>query len=77
MAIPKTEGRDDFNALIDDLVPKLKEFWRDYSAAAAALTPGIDRAKLQRAVNKRMVYWPALPALRKVLEARTKAAPSV
>lgn len=74
MAIPKTEGRDDFNDLIDDIVPKLKEFGRDYSAAAAALTPGIDRAKLQKAVNKRMVYWPALPALRKVLEARTKAA---
>ena len=31
MAIPKTEGRDDFNALIDELKPKLKAFGRDYS----------------------------------------------
>jgi len=74
MAIPKTEGRDDFNDLIDELLPKLKEFGRDYSSQAALLTPGIDRDKLVKAVNKRTVYWPALPALRKLLEVRTKAA---
>lgn len=73
MAIPKAEGRDDFNALIDELVPKLKEGGRDYSREAALLTPGIDKARLQKAVNKRTVYWDALPALRKVLEARSKA----
>ncbi len=73
MAIPKTEGRDDFNALIDDLLPQLKAGGRDYSREAALLTPTIDKAKLQKAVNKRTVYWDALPALRKVLEARNKA----
>lgn len=73
MAIPKTEGRDDFNALIDELRPQLKAYGRDYSAQAALLTPGIDRARLQKAVNKRTVYWDALPALRKVLEYRKKA----
>ena len=74
MAIPKTEGRDDFNALIDEIKPKLKEFGRDYSSQAVLLTPGTDREKLVRALNKRTVYWPALPALRKLLETRTKAA---
>lgn len=73
MAIPKTEGRDDFNTLIDELLPRLKEGGRDYSREAAILTPGLDRTKLVKAVNKRTVYWPALPALRKVLEARSKS----
>ena len=72
MAIPKAEGRDEFNAVIEKLLPELKRGGRDYSREAALLTPGIDRTKLQMAVNKRTVYWEAIPALRKVLEQRQK-----
>ncbi|GAB2866305.1 hypothetical protein GCM10027044_29400 [Hymenobacter ruber] len=70
MAIPKAEGRDEFNAVMDKLLPDLKAGGRDYSREAALLTPNIDRAKLQMAVNKRTVYWEAIPALKKLLEKR-------
>ena len=77
MAIPKAEGRDEFNAEIDALLPQLKEFGRDYSSQALLLTPSIDRKKLVNAVNKRTVYPEALPALRKLIAERTKAKETV
>ncbi len=73
MAIPKTEGRDEFREALKPIVEALKEGGRDYSREAALLTPGIDRVKLQQAVNGRTVYWPAVKALKKVLEQRKKA----
>lgn len=73
MAIPKTEGRDEFRDALAPIVAALKiNGERDYSREAALLTPGLDRAKLMMAVNRRTVYWPAVPALRKLLEARNK-----
>lgn len=73
MAIPKTEGRDEFRDAIAPIVLELKQGGRDYGREAALLTPGIDRVKLQQAVNGRTVYWPAVKALKKVLDQRKKA----
>ncbi len=70
MAIPKTEGRDEFRDAMRPLVLKIKQGGRDYAREAALLTPGIDRVKLQQAVNERTVYWPAVKALKKVIEQR-------
>jgi len=72
MAIQKTEGRDEFRDVLKPIVDELKKGGRDYSREAALLTPGIDRVKLQQAVNERTVYWPAVAALKKVLEQRKK-----
>lgn len=72
MAIPKAEGRDEFNALMDDLLPKLKAGGRNYSRDAADIMPSIDQGKLQMAVNKRTVYWPAIAVLKKVVEKRSQ-----
>lgn len=73
MAIPKAEGRDEFNAVIDKLLPELKEFGRDYSKEAWLLTPTIDRSLVVKAVNKRTVYWEAIPALKKLIAQRKQA----
>jgi hypothetical protein len=73
MAIPKTEGRDEFRDALAPVVAELKKGGRDYGREAALLTPTIDRVKLQQAVNGRTVYWPAVKALKKVVEHRQKA----